>query len=145
MVQRRVEAAVVLVIHEERALVLRRRPDDRSFAHQWCLPGGRVEEGEAPHETASREIAEETGLAIAIDRDLGPRDIELPERRILFSIHRFVARATGGELALSHEHVDARWLTRAEAESAELTLPSGLAGEVTRELLERFACSREHE
>lgn len=130
---------MVLVVHEERALVLRRRPDDRSFAHQWCLPGGRVEHGEAPHQTAVREISEETGLAIELRRALGPRQIDLPDRRITFSIHRFVARASDDRIVLSEEHVDVRWLTRVEAERAEDLLPSGLAGEVTRELLDRFA------
>lgn len=144
MEERRVEAAVVLVVHRERALVLRRRPEDRSFAHQWCLPGGRVERGEAPREAAVREIAEETGLAIEVSRALGPREIHLPARSLTFSIHRFVARASEGEIVLSEEHVEARWLTRAEAERADALLPSGLAGEVTRELLERFARGEEH-
>ncbi|HEY8432240.1 MAG TPA: NUDIX domain-containing protein [Sandaracinaceae bacterium] len=139
MRSRRVNAAVVLVVHDGRALVLRRRPDDRSFAHQWCLPGGRIEPGEAPDETAVREIAEETGLTIRVERALGPREIHLRERKLRIAIHRFVARASGSAVRLSDEHVDARWLTRDEAARAEAVLPSGLAGEVTRELLERFA------
>lgn len=140
---RRIEAAVVLIVREESALVLRRRPDDRSFAHQWCLPGGRLEPGEAPHDAAVREIAEETGLAIRIERALGPREITIAERRLVFHIHRFVASASEEAIVLSDEHVAARWITRDEARRAEALLPSGLAGEVTRELLERFADDRE--
>lgn len=104
-----------------------------------------MEDGEAPHETAVRELAEETGLAVEVSRALGPRDIHLPERGLTFSIHRFAARASASEIVLSEEHCDARWLTRAEAERADALLPSGLAGEVTRELLERFARRDEHE
>lgn len=129
----RIDAALVLVVHADRALVLRRRPNDRSFAHQWCLPGGRIEAGESPGQTALREIAEETGLAIRIERELGARPVGA------FRIHRFVARADAPAVTLSDEHVAARWLTRAEAMRAEVILPSGLAGEVTRELLARFA------
>lgn len=131
--RRSIDAAMVLVLHAERALVLRRRPDDRSFAHQWCLPGGRVEAGESPGQTALREIAEETGLAVRIERELGAQPVGG------FRIHRFVARAEAGAVRLSDEHVASRWLTRAQAIRAERLLPSGLAGEVTRELLERFA------
>jgi 8-oxo-dGTP diphosphatase len=36
---------------------------------KWGLPKGHVEEGEAPEETALREVSEETGL---IDVELGP-------------------------------------------------------------------------
>lgn len=142
---RRVEAAVVLVVHGERALVLRRRHDDRSFAAKWCLPGGRVEAGEAAEDAAVREIAEETGLTIEVEVRLGPRTIHLAERRITFHIHRFVGRAAAGAVVLSDEHVDARWLDRADARRASELLPSGLAGEVTEELLARFAegCERE--
>ncbi len=135
----RVEATVVLIIHGERALLLRRRPDDRSFAHRWCLPGGRVEPGESAREAALREIEEETGLAIDIEAALGARAIDLPERGITFHIHRFVATAASSAVVLSDEHVDARWITREEARRAEELLPSGLAGEVTHELLERFS------
>lgn len=136
---RTVEAAVVLVVHDERALVLRRRPDDRSFASMWCLPGGRLEPGEAPHDAAVREIEEETGLVIRLEESLGPRAIHLVERRLIFHIHRFVGRADHDRVVLSDEHVDARWLDRAEAARAQQLLPCGLAGEVTTELLARFA------
>lgn len=37
----------------------------------WCLPGGHTDPGESVAETAVREIREETGLAIALDRFVG--------------------------------------------------------------------------
>ena len=129
---------MALVLHTERALVLRRRPDDRSFAHRWCLPGGRIELDEAPEEGAVRETREETGLVISLEAALGPRRVALPHRGIVFEIHRFVAIAEHDRVVISEEHVDARWIGRDEAAEAERLLPCGLAGEVTTELLERF-------
>jgi 8-oxo-dGTP diphosphatase len=131
----------VLAHREERALVLRRRPDDRSFAHAWSLPGGRLDPGEGAAEAAVREAREESGLAVALDQDLGPRQVRLTHRPILFVIHRFVGRAEEGMVRLSAEHVDARWLDRAAAAEAA-SLPGGLAGEVTTELLSAFAEGR---
>ncbi|MBM3672914.1 MAG: NUDIX domain-containing protein [Actinobacteria bacterium] len=37
----------------------------------WSVPGGRVELGETLHEAVVREVAEETGLRVAVDGFLG--------------------------------------------------------------------------
>ena len=59
----------------EAALILTRRAAGlRNHAGQWALPGGRVETGEAPEETALRELAEEVGLALAPECVLGRLD-----------------------------------------------------------------------
>lgn len=42
-------------------LLLRRSPGTR-YAGQWRMVGGKIEAGEAAHETARRELREETGL-----------------------------------------------------------------------------------
>ena len=39
-------------------------------AGSWSVPGGRVELGETLHEAVVREVAEETGLAVVVDRFL---------------------------------------------------------------------------
>ncbi len=133
-------ATVVLVVHDARALVLRRRPDDRSFAHAWCLPGGGLDPGDSSIEQAAlRETLEETGLPAELLHALGPRVAPLPARQLVFDIHRFVARVPHGEVRLSDEHVAHRWLARPDAATAHAVLPGGLAGEATQELLERFA------
>lgn len=136
---RRVVAAVVLVVHDARALVLRRRPDDRSYAHAWCLPGGGVDPGETLEQTALRETREETGLIVDLERGLGLRESALPSRSIVFHIHRFVGSVSHAKVRLSEEHVDHRWLDRELAARAHAELPGGLAGETTAELLARFA------
>jgi len=37
----------------------------------WCLPKGKVEKGESPEETATREVREETGMSADIIKKLG--------------------------------------------------------------------------
>ena len=58
-------AALILT---RRALTLRRH------AGQWALPGGRVDAGETPEETALRELDEEVGLKLDADAIIGRLD-----------------------------------------------------------------------
>jgi len=57
------------------ALVLTRRAAGlRNHAGQWALPGGRMEDGEGPEDTALRELCEEVGLELAPERVMGCLD-----------------------------------------------------------------------
>lgn len=46
----------------------------RKHAGQWALPGGRIEPGETPEETALRELSEEVGLILGPGEILGRLD-----------------------------------------------------------------------
>jgi len=52
--------AVAVVERDGKVLVIRRHLDGRDYA---VLPGGGIEDGEAPADAAARELAEECGLA----------------------------------------------------------------------------------
>ncbi len=57
------------------ALVLTQRAARlRKHAGQWALPGGRMEPGETPEETALRELEEEVGLSLTPDQIIGRLD-----------------------------------------------------------------------
>lgn len=57
------------------AIILTRRALKlRNHAGQWALPGGRMETGESPEETAMRELEEEVGLKLGADQILGRLD-----------------------------------------------------------------------
>ena len=58
-------------MHEERVLLVRRANRDSPWYDSWCAPGGFCEVGEHPAETAVREVGEEAGLDVGIDRYLG--------------------------------------------------------------------------
>ena len=60
---------------EEAALILTRRSGRlRAHAGQWALPGGRVDTGETPEQTALRELAEEVDLRLDESSVLGRLD-----------------------------------------------------------------------
>jgi 8-oxo-dGTP diphosphatase len=89
----------------------------------WSLPKGLIDPGEAPEQTALREIEEETG---ARGRSLGKvGDVRYvytwQGERVFKVVSFFLVRYTGGRLgeideAMRHEVADARWLPLEEAE-----------------------------
>lgn len=59
----------------EAALLLTRRSARLSrHANQWALPGGRMDPGESPQDTALRELEEEVGLRLDASHVLGRLD-----------------------------------------------------------------------
>ena len=66
----RPEVAVgALAVDQGRLLCIRR--GHGPGAGLWSLPGGRVEAGETLHEAVVREVMEETGLEVVVDRFVG--------------------------------------------------------------------------
>jgi 8-oxo-dGTP pyrophosphatase MutT (NUDIX family) len=64
-----------LVIQDGRALLI-----FHPYIKRWFQPGGHIDEGESPIETAIREVYEETGYVCALDADnLDPIDIDIHE------------------------------------------------------------------
>ncbi|MEN8245246.1 MAG: CoA pyrophosphatase [Thermodesulfobacteriota bacterium] len=60
---------------EDAALVLTRRSSRlKNHAGQWAFPGGHMEDGEKPEDTALRELHEEVGLKLPHTRVLGRLD-----------------------------------------------------------------------
>ncbi|MFF3444105.1 NUDIX domain-containing protein [Streptosporangium sp. NPDC002721] len=54
-----VSACMLLTDAEDRVLLVK-----PNYRPGWNFPGGIVEEGEAPHDAATREVAEELGLSV---------------------------------------------------------------------------------
>lgn len=69
-------AAVAITLTEDGPsfLLTRRATTLRGHAGQWALPGGRTEQGETHGEAARRELAEELGLVLGPDAELGLLD-----------------------------------------------------------------------
>ena len=74
----------------------------------WSLPKGHIEEGETPEQAAVREVAEETGIQSEISRELGVIDFWFMAggKRIHKTVHHFLFREMGGELAPQISEVD---------------------------------------
>lgn len=112
-----------LIRDGDRVLLIKRgRPP---FLDHWGLPGGGVELGETVEEALTREVQEETGLAVVVRRFLGYADaIDRDEAGVIryhYVIMYFEAEARGGVLTPADDAADARWLTLQEARALPLT------------------------
>lgn len=107
-----VVAASAVVADERGRILLHRRTDN----DLWALPGGGMEMDDSLPGTAVREVREETGLDVEITGLVGtytdPRHVIAysdGEVRRQFNVC-FTARVVGGELAISDESKELRFV-----------------------------------
>lgn len=117
-----VVAASAVVVDAEGKLLLHRRSDNA----RWSIPGGAMELGESIAHTAIREVREETGFEVEIDRLVGiysdPGFIVAysdGEVRQQFSVC-FACRVVGGQRATSDESLEVAFFPAEEV--AELPM-----------------------
>lgn len=96
-------SAKAVVLHEGRCLLGRNDRDE------WELLGGRVEPGETPTEAVLREVAEESGLAVRIDRPLLVEPFEPIEGRAVLVAAFACALVDDAVLTVSAEHREVAW------------------------------------
>src|SRR5438132_4820820 len=97
------------------------RPQGREGV--WALPKGKIDAGESPAETASREVREETGVEGRLVEKLGDVKYTYTRRdgeRVFKVVSFFLLRAVRGRLGeidetMKVEVAEARWLPLDEA------------------------------
>ncbi len=90
--------ATAVLIEGGRILLVQQRVDDR---RGWSLPGGTLESGEALGDCLVREVREETGLDVTLDRLLYVCDRLDTVRQVVhvtFAVHR-----VGGQVRVGTE------------------------------------------
>ncbi len=87
--------AFAIIFDDKGSVLLSHRRD----MDAWNLPGGGVEARELPTEAAVREVKEETGLDVVIERLVGVYG-KVDKDELVFA---FTCRVVGGQLVLSDE------------------------------------------
>ncbi|HKE18162.1 MAG TPA: NUDIX hydrolase [Kofleriaceae bacterium] len=127
-------AAVGAVAFDERGRVLLVRRGHPPEQSAWSVPGGRIEPGERVTEAVAREMAEETGLQVAVLGLVAAIDwIErAPGGELVrhFVILDHLVEVLGGELAAGDDADEAEWF--ALDELARLTTTAGLVDVIER-------------
>lgn len=86
------------------------------FEGMWEFPGGKIEPGESAESALKREIQEELGIDITIDKLLCTTEYDYPSFHL--TMHCYLCNVTSGEMEL-REHKSARWLTTETLDSVE--------------------------
>lgn len=107
-------------------VVWRRESDDgievvigyEARERRWALPKGTPDRGESIEETALREVAEETGLEVALGEKVGVIDYWFSRdgRRYHKRVHHWLMTVEGGDFAdRDHEFDEVIWAPASEA------------------------------
>jgi ADP-ribose pyrophosphatase YjhB (NUDIX family) len=105
-------AFAIILDNESRILLCHRTDRD-----MWNLPGGRVEANESPWDAVVREVTEEVGLAVRVDRLLGVYSVPSKADLVL----NFLCVPIGGSIRLSDEADAIQWFSRADIPPNTLT------------------------
>jgi 8-oxo-dGTP diphosphatase len=114
--------ATVVPMGSGLVLVKRKFPP---YVDDWCLPGGFIETMEDPAQSAIREVEEETGLSVEIDRLLGAFS---PGKGINVIILFYLAKPATGDMVPGDDASDVGCFQ-------EKDLPKNIAFELHRRMI----------
>ena len=100
--------AICIVERGEQVLMVKR--GNQPGYGLWGMPGGFVDRGEVVEEAAAREVLEETGLEVEIDRLVGL----FSEAGHPVMVATFAARELGGDLKAGDEALDVGFFSPAD-------------------------------
>ena len=107
-----------VVRKEDKILILKRHPKSRNNPHKYELPGGKVDPGEFFDNALIREFKEETNLEVEIESLFEVVQDEFISRRTNRPISTVQLMMNlviiGGEVKISDEHDDFKWVSNEE-------------------------------
>jgi 8-oxo-dGTP pyrophosphatase MutT (NUDIX family) len=126
-----------VIAERGRVVVLKRAARMSYRPGHWDLPGGHLALGETFEQCLAREIAEETGLEVAVERMLGLHKV--PSDPYVQGLYACRPVGASHELRLRpDEHAEGRWVTVAELQRMPNLIPY-LEGVMRRGLLSYLA------
>ena len=126
---------VIVLDRDQRILMVRQHHQERTV---WTVPGGAIEPGETSLDAAIREVKEETGLDVVIDRMIWHVEQIIPGKEPRF-VNIFLATAQGGSLAMGTDPErsedgqvieEVRYMSREELAGADGLYPDYLRDEL---------------
>ncbi|THA75532.1 NUDIX hydrolase [Streptomyces sp. A0642] len=115
--------SAAIIVDGGRVLMIRRR--EREGKLLWAFPGGGIEAGESPEQTAVRETSEEVGLEVEAVRVLGERVHPNTGRHMTYVACDPVSGTAG--IGAPEEITEVAWVAHAQIDDY---VPYGLFGPV---------------
>ena len=116
--------AAGVILHGGKVLIIQRSSDDEAFPGLWELPSGKQESLETTIDAVKREVKEETGLNVEVDRIVGSFKFKVEkedEIRDVTQISFLVKPVDSVEVKLSSEHQNFAWITKDEIDNYNLS------------------------
>lgn len=96
------------VIKKNNCILIARKKPGSSLAGKWEFPGGKLEQGETPEECLYREIEEELGIKIKVEKYICTSKYEY--EHINIELIAYYAQYISGDLVLT-DHDQALWVS----------------------------------
>ncbi|WP_075620245.1 NUDIX hydrolase [Paenisporosarcina indica] len=100
-----------VIVHEGKVLIIQRSHDDEIGSGTWECVGGKIDFGEDLETALVREIHEEVGLDVAVDKILYAATFKTDATRQVV-ILSYLCRSQNQDVVLSKEHSDYLWSTK---------------------------------
>ena len=108
----------IAVVQRGDEFLIGQRPEGAALAGLWEFPGGKVENGETPEQTAARECLEEAGIAIEVQSRY-PDSVQLYDHGRV-RLYFFACRPI---LPEQEPHIPFRWVPREQL--SQFPFPEG--------------------
>lgn len=95
------------IIENDGNVLATQRSASMSLPLKWEFPGGKIHDNERPEECLKREIWEELGIELILDRPLP--SITHHYSTFIVTLHPFICKIVKGEITL-YEHAASCWL-----------------------------------
>ncbi len=117
-----------VILYEGKVLIVQRATHDEVGRGTWECVGGKVDFGEELEQALVREIQEEVGLTVIVERIMYATTFKTdPSRQVV--LLTYLCRSESNSVILSLEHSDFHWATK---EELRLRLPLEIINEFER-------------
>lgn len=98
---------VAAIIYKNNKFLIAKRKPDKKLGGYWEFPGGKVEFGENPEDAVKREIKEELGIQIRVDKNIGESIYEYDFGSI--NLKGYVCSYLSGKV-IFNDHTEVKWI-----------------------------------
>ncbi len=112
-----IDVVAAILENKEGKILIAKRKQGKKLAGYWEFPGGKIEKGEKPEQSLSRELYEEMNLEVEVGAYVGENIHEYDEGAI--RLLAYSGTIVGGEVALK-DHEECRWVERRDLKDMKL-------------------------